>query len=287
MWILFATLNPLAEGFRSMFIKKASRDYDPIIIAWFNNILPLLVFIPLLFFVPITFNRDYLLSLTATSLINVAATILYMHSISHDDISKVMPMLSFTPLFLLFIEPLILGEKPGIFGVFGVVLVVIGSYLLNLGNNGASLLTPFKELFINKGTRLMFLVAVLWSVSANFDKICINNASVYQHIIFMNGFIFICVTIIVLIFKRDKIPQLKLQTTRSLFNVSIFTVGTFIFHMAALSMTLVVYVVAMKRMSGVFSVLIGAGFLKEKNWKERLLGSVVMFIGVLFIVFFE
>ncbi len=287
MWILFATLNPISESFRSLFVKKASKEFDPVIIAWFNNMLPLLVFVPLLFFVPISLNKEYLLSLCVTSSINVAATILYMNAISHGDISKVMPMLSFTPLFLLFIEPMILGEQPHLFGIIGVILIVIGSYLLNLDNKGGTLLTPFKELFRNKGTRLMFFVAVLWSVSANFDKICINHSSVYQHIIFMNLFIFICISIIVLIFKRDKVPPFKLQTTKNLFSVSAFTVGTFIFHMAALSMTYVVYVVAMKRMTGIFSVLVGASFLKEANWKERLLGSSIMFLGVLFIVFFE
>jgi uncharacterized membrane protein len=55
--------------------------------------------------------------------------------------------------------------------------------------------------------------------------------------------------------------------------------------MTALSLTLAAYVVAMKRMSGVFSVFLGNIFLKEANLRQRLLGSFVMLLGVLLIVF--
>lgn len=57
-------------------------------------------------------------------------------------------------------------------------------------------------------------------------------------------------------------------------------------HMTAISMTLVAYVIALKRTAGMISVVFGFFFLNEQNIRERLLGSTIMFIGVLFIVLF-
>jgi drug/metabolite transporter (DMT)-like permease len=54
--------------------------------------------------------------------------------------------------------------------------------------------------------------------------------------------------------------------------------------MVALSLTLVAYVIALKRLSGLISVFLGYYFLKERKIKERLLGAFIMFLGVLLIV---
>ena len=107
-------------------------------------------------------------------------------AIEKSDISKVMPMLSFTPLFLLVTSPVILGETIHLLGILGILFVVIGSYLLNLDLSKNSIFEPFKGLLREKGTRYMLIVSFLWSFSANFDKLSIQNSSILQHIIFVD-----------------------------------------------------------------------------------------------------
>jgi drug/metabolite transporter (DMT)-like permease len=284
MWVLFASLNPLSEGLRSVFIKKASKDYETLIISWINYLLPVICFTPLLFFIKLQFNTLFWIGMCGSSIINVAANILYVRSISKGDISSVMPMLSFTPIFLLLSGPFILGEFPNFVGLMGILTGVVGSYLLNLDLKHGSLLSPFKSLIKNKGTRYMLIVAFLWSVSANCDKIAIQNSSTWQHIAFSNIMIFTIMSAIVFGLKKQKIAAAT-EDKKYLLIISAFTVGSYIFHMTALSLTLAAYVVAMKRMSGVFSVFLGNIFFKEANMKQRLLGSIVMLLGVLLIVF--
>jgi uncharacterized membrane protein len=48
----------------------------------------------------------------------------------------------------------------------------------------------------------------------------------------------------------------------------------------------VAYVIAIKRTNGMMSVLFGHFFFKEKNIKEKLLGSAIMLAGVLLIILF-
>ncbi len=283
MWILFATLNPLAEGFRSVFIKKSSQSVDPLILAWGNYIIPILIFVPLIFFIDLKFNFQFFYAVAGSGIINLTAVILYMKAISEADISQVMPIMSFTPLFLLITSPIMVGEFPNELGLVGVLLVVAGSYLLNLSKKSAGLFAPFKALLKNKGTRYMLIVSFIWSLSANFDKLSIQASSIYQHIIFMNLFIFSGMTIILMTkrkFGKNEIGKNKWHILR----ISFFTAGAFFFHMNALALTLVAYVVALKRLSGVFSVFLGYFILNEPDLRERLLGAIVMFSGVILIV---
>jgi uncharacterized membrane protein len=284
MWVLFASLNPISESFRSIFIKKASKDFDSIVISWVNNFLPVVFFTPILFFIDLKFNSLFWIGLIGSSLINVAANILYMRSISKGEISSVMPMQSFAPIFLLLSSPFILGEFPNIMGLIGILTGFVGSYLLNLDLRKNSILDPFKSLVRNKGTRYMLIVAFLWSISANFDKIAIQNSSTWQYMACTNILIFSGLTILVTTTRRKKIKSVP-GGNKYLFIVSAFTVCSYIFHMTALSLTLAAYVIAMKRMSGVFSVFIGSFFFNEQNWRQKLVGSFVMLIGVLLIVF--
>lgn len=284
MWLIFALLNPVSEAFRSLFIKRSSHKVDPILISWSNNVIPFLVFPPLLLFVDLKFNNYFWLGFIGSGIIQVVNTILYMRAISKGDISTVMPMLSFTPLVLLIASPFTIGEFPTLLGLVGIFLVVLGSYFLNMDLKKMNPLEPFKAIVKNKGTRYMLFVATLWGISGVFDKISINNSSVIQHITFLNVLVFITMTTIVVSQKKFNLEKMKLVKT-DLFMVSLFTTGSYLFHYIALSLTLVAYVVSIKRISGVISVILGFYFLNEPNVRQRLFGSIVMFIGVLFIIF--
>ena len=109
-----------------------------------------------------------------------------------------MPMLSFTPLVLLITAPILVGEFPSLLGLGGVVLIVVGSYLLNIDLKNMSVLEPLRAIIRNKGTRLMLIVATLWGISGAFDKMALNNSSVFQYITFLNIVVFISTTIMVI-----------------------------------------------------------------------------------------
>ena len=57
----------------------------------------------------------------------------------------------------------------------------------------------------------------------------------------------------------------------------------YFFQLAALQITLVAYVISIKRTSAILCVIFGALIFKETGIKERLTGSVIMVLGVLLI----
>ena len=285
MWIFFAVLNPIVDASRNVFSKKASLRVDSLVISWISNLIPLLIFLPTIFFIELKINQQFIISVLVSGFINTAATILYHRAISKGDISEVVPMLSFTPLFLLAISPFIVGEFPSYKGLFGIMLIVLGSYMLNVNFKQQGFLQPLKSLAKNKATRYMLIVAFIWIISANFDKKGIESSSILQYIFFINGFVTIGTTIF-LISKGKFSLQSILMEKKNLVFVGLLTSAGYFAHMTALSMTLVAYVISLKRTSGMISVVLGYIFLNEQNLRERLIGSVIMFIGVLFIVLF-
>jgi len=118
-------------------------------------------------------------ALAAGAATNAVAILLYFRAIESSDLSLTVPMLAFTPMLLLVTSPLIVGESPGPLGLAGMVAIVAGSWLLNVGASRQGLLAPFRALFRERGPRLMFLVAVIWSVSANVDKIGVLASSTF------------------------------------------------------------------------------------------------------------
>jgi uncharacterized membrane protein len=283
MWVLYAILNPFSDAARGIFSKKASKNVDSFIVSWFNNLVPLIIFSPLVFFIELKFSREFFEALIISGLLNVMATILYHRSISKGDISLVMPMLSFTPLCLLIISPVIVGEFPDTRGLIGIIFIVLGSYLLNINLKKRELLTPLKSLLINKGTRYMLIVAFIYSITSSFDKKGLEASSIFQYMIFINLVVTLGITAFILVGRKFSSASIKLEWRNLLF-VGLTTTATFFFHMMALSLTLVVYVIAIKRTSGMMSVAFGHIFFSELNVRERLLGAAVMFVGVLFII---
>ena len=79
------------------------------------------------------------------------AQMLMIKSLEVSNLSVSIPMLSFTPVFLLLTSYLMLNEFPTLAGLLGVLLVVLGSYILNLHESKQGYLEPVKSIFRNKG----------------------------------------------------------------------------------------------------------------------------------------
>lgn len=279
----FFSTQPDLRFIKGVFSKKASKRVDPLLVSWFNNLIPLIVFSPLLFFIELRFNYQFFEALFISGLINITSAILYHRALFKGDISIVIPILSFTPLFLLFLSPLIVGEFPDSWGLIGTILIVAGSYLLNINLKKQNVFSPLKSLIKNAGTRYMLIIAFIWAISANFDKRGIEASSIYQYIIFINLFATIGTTIFIFSKRKISFQALKLEY-KNLFAVGFLTSAGYFVHMTAITLTLVVYVVSLKRTGGMISVLLGYFIFKEKNIRKRFLGSAIMFAGVLLII---
>jgi len=283
IWFLYAFLTAFFESIKDVISKRSLQDFNEYLIAWSLWFFALPILIPSLLFTGLPeIQSEFYYALPVGGLFNILASVLYMKAIKHSDLSLTVTMVVFTPLFLLITSPLIVGEFPNLFGFFGVILIVVGSYLLQVKKRAEGILQPFKSLLQQKGPRYMLLVAFIWSISANVDKIGVMNSSPTLWITSMS--MFISIGLFPFTYKHlfGKTVEIK-KTIRMVFPIGLVYSFVILNQMIAINLTLVSYVISIKRMSAVFAVFWGFLIFKETGIKERLLGVSIMILGVLLI----
>ena len=282
-WVFLALLTALCEALKDVFSKFNLKNTNPYIVALAMRMFALPLLLPLLFFIDIPELGDkFFPALLVGGSMNIFITILYLKAIQHSDLSVTVPMVTFSPLFLLITSPIIVGEFPGYYGIAGIVCIVMGSYMLNLQAVRKGFLAPFKALLQDKGPRYMLGVAFLWSITANVDKVGVQNSHPIFWVISISTFLFVGMVPVAYFFARRDLKQLKTKY-KALFPVGLFTALTLVFQMLAINLALVAYVISIKRTSALMVVVFGWLIFKEKGFTQRIAGAALMLVGVLLI----
>ena len=282
-WLILGIFTAFFEALKDVFGKQNLKKSDEYVVAWSLSFFSVIFLIPWVIYTGIpTLNTQFWISLLIGGSINAVTALLYIKAIKVSDLSLTVPLVALTPLFMLLTSPLIVGEYPKFFDYIGIFLIVIGSYLLNIKEKSQGYLAPFKALLNEPGPKFMLIVAFLWSITSNFDKIGVKNSSP----IFWLFSLFSTMSILLLPILLHKTPnpsrkilkQLPMLATMGFFNA----IGV-LCQMQALTLTLVVQVIAIKRTSVLMGVLFGHFIFKEKDIQQRLLGAGIMVLGVFFI----
>ncbi|MBS3051913.1 MAG: EamA family transporter [Candidatus Aenigmarchaeota archaeon] len=282
-WLILSLLSAFFESVKDLFSKKSLKNIDVYTVSlsfWLFSF-PIILIALLITGIP-EIKPGFWPILIVIGIIGPISHVLYMKAIGSSELSIVLPVIAFTPLFLLILSPIIVGEFPNLLGFVGVILIVFGSYVLNIKEKSKGYLRPFKMLLTEKGPRLMLIVAFIWALGANFDKIAIKNSSPIFYALCIN-IIFIIVLSILTLLKSKNPLGIMSSNLKILVPIGFFGGLGFITQMIAINMAYVSYVISIKRLSVIFGVLIGYFVFKEKNIKERLLGSIIMILGTLLI----
>lgn len=285
MWFILALLGAFFQATHFVLNKKYLKKINEYVLGAgvFLSSFIILFIISLVRGIP-DLNIKFLYAVIATGILNVIATVLYLKSLKTTDVSLVAPMLSFTPVFMILTSFLILGEMPSQHGILGIVLIVIGSYILNFKSLKLKwILVPFKKLFTDKGVFYMLIVALLFSVSLNYDKMAVVNSDP----IFGSAIIclFVAILLIIIIFLR-KVNFFQ-EYKKNFFGFGLIAVASALSAIAvntALTLQIAPYVSSVKRISILFGVIYGFLLFREKNILKRFLGSLIMVAGVILIV---
>lgn len=180
-----------------------------------------------------------------------------------------------------------LGEIPNTAGLIGVILVVAGSYILNIKNKQGNYLQPIFALIKQKETRLMLIVAFIWSITSNIDKIGVKYSSPAFWVVSDNALTTSLLTLMLSSKQPQKVIKETFSNYKTLILAGVFGALALVFQMMAVKLTLVSYVISIKRLSIVISIILGHMMLKETLIKNRLLGALTMLFGVLLIALFN
>jgi drug/metabolite transporter (DMT)-like permease len=284
LWVILALSAALSLAISDALLKKTLADGNEYRMAWLRLLfaLPLLA-VTLVFMekppLDAAFFRAFIISLP----LEIIALVFYVKSIRVSPLSLVLPFLALTPLFQIIFGYLILNESVTARGVIGIFLMAAGSYTLNLSHVKKGALEPFNAIFREKGSRLMIAVALIYSITSALGKAAILHSSP----LYFGSTYFITVALAftpLMLWKGNrewafpKNHSLKYAALAGFF-YSIMVIS----HMLAISMAKAAYMIAVKRTSVLFGVVLGRIMFEESHIRERFLGALLMLIGLVLI----
>lgn len=280
---IYAILTGLFFGLQGAYGKKIMTTLSPLMVAWSASFfsLPYLLFYLILDGIPPILWKDFIWSTLVSFGINSFAWYYFYHALKKSPLAHTMPFTAFTPVFLIPVAYILINELPDLKGVTGILFVFIGGYTIHL--EPGKIWSPLVSLRRNSGTRVILVVAFLWSITATAEKVAVLSSSqpFYGSVI---GILLSAVYLPVLL-KSGRLSARLIRTNI----ISILILGmisglTLMFQFTALKYLLVSYVVSFKRAGVIISVIIGIHFFHEKNAVKNILSTLIMITGIFLIL---
>ena len=283
-WVLYSLITAFSLATADALSKKAMGKTDEYVIAWVREGYSL-PFLALAFFfidIPHLDSTFWFATLSALPL-EITAVILYVKAIRLSPLSLTIPFLALSPVFIIVTAFLLLGEFPDRSGLLGIMLITLGGYLLNIRATREGFLGPIKAIKKERGSVLMIIVALIYSLTSTMGKIAVQHSS---PIFFGFFYPFLLTLILSVILGWKGLLSQVASRPKTFFIIGIFTAVMIASHFTAVSLTDVAYMISVKRTSLIFSVIYGRLLFGEKNTGERLIGSILMLAGVVSITLF-
>jgi len=285
MWYLVAILSGFFMATADAITKKTAKRTDALTLAWVREAYALPFLLPLLFYIDIpALDTTFWITIAICVVMDMASTVLYMRAIQIAPLSLTVPYLGLTPLFLLMIPTLILGEHLSAIGIVGVVFVATGTYILQFDRAKSGWLEPWRAIFQNRGSLYMLIVALCYAVTATIGKLSIQHSSPLFFTIVYFTLLTLGYTPIILYRTEGRLTPL-FGAPGNFFKIGLAMALMAITHFTAIGMIQVAYMISLKRLSLLFAILYGGLWFKEQNLKERLVGGLIIISGAAFIAF--
>jgi drug/metabolite transporter (DMT)-like permease len=307
LWVFLAIIGAISNAAYYIIIKNHIAHRDPRVLTalGFSLSAVMLIAISAVRGIP-TIGPALYSAVIISGILNIVGLSLIFRAMESSDLSLSMPMLSFTPVFLIGTSYLLLHEVPSPAGVAGICIIVSGSYVLNISAEHEHFLDPVRSMLRNRGSWYMLIVAILFAASINYDKIAMLNSDpvfgmAFTLLIISAGF----AGIVILSYRSpgkalrpvsggDADPFVPSQKRAvSLRPYLVPAVLTALFVSAecvsiniAYTLQIAPYVIAIKRLGIIFMVLYGTIICAENEVRARLLGSVLMVGGAVIILLF-
>lgn len=284
-WFSLALLCAIAVASADALTKRYLGNYRAFEIVLLRFGLSGLLIAPLLLITGVpALSTGFLLMVAVMLPCEILAMFLYMKAIRDYSLALTLPYLSFTPVIITLCAFVFLGERVTTLGFAGILLVVSGSYLLNLdaagnGNGWLRMLTPFRAVFRNRGSQLMLLVAGLYSITAVLGKAAVNQVPP----LFFAAFYFVLLGIasvaFALLWQPGSLRGCLRRPGVALLLAALMVI-MIITHFTALEQVETAYMITVKRTSLLFGILYGAWLFGERHLPQHMVAGGLMVLGI-------
>jgi len=288
MWFFLALFFALWTSISISIVKHLTKSVSTLTLLFISNlfILPFMLLILSSTGGLPHFTPKFFILMLISSILDVTAAIFSLRAIKEAPISLISPVSSFNPVFTTLTASLFLKEIPSVIKFIGIMVVVAGSYLLNIADIKGGIFAPFKKLFSNRAVLLFLTANFLWAITPIFQKNAIFETSPTTPL-FPSFFGSILIGLIITPFAlrnvKNEVKPIR-QNIGWFFLIAPFSALAQWAAFSAFFLTNVGYATAIFKLSTLFTILWGALLFKEQRIKERLLGASVMVVGTILLV---
>lgn len=287
-FLIFAILVRIfANPFSNVFQKKLTLSgIHPVWVTFASFfLLSILCIIPSLSIDWRKFGIEFWMYCATSGIFSVFGNGLLVRALQLGDLSVLGPVNSYKykPIVSLIMGFFLLGEIPGIGGLAGVVMIILGSYFV-LGTMSERFTWT---VFLRKEIQFRLWAMVLTAIEAVFIKKIIALSDVTVSFVVWCWFGALFSLLFLRIFRLKPLGRIRdcNGRTLSLFFALALTVGVtqwttnFVFERMNVG-----YALALFQLSSVVSVLLGWRIFEEKQIGKKLIGGIILIIGAAIII---
>jgi len=206
---------------------------------------------------------------------------------SQGDLSLVYPLSrGSAPIFAAIFGAFVLAENLPLVGYAGVALMVVGVFVASQPIDQVEGKVRFSSILKQRAVGWALASGVFISIYSITDKVAVvaTNPLVYNWWVFLGN----SVLWAPFVWRRSNFKanfaELR-ENWRCVIAVGVLSIGSYALALAALALTSASYVVAGRGLSVIFGACIGSFILKEKFGTVRIIGAMLMVVGITLIAF--
>jgi transporter family protein len=294
MWLLFAFLSALFNGFYDVFKKRSLVDNAVLPVLFLNTLFSSLIFLPLIllsacvpsllggsiFYVP-TVGWEVHACILLKSLIVLATWIFGYFGMKHLPLTIVGPINSTRPVMVLVGAMLLFGERLNLYQWIGVSVAILSFFLLSRSGKREGI-----DFGHNKWILFVVIAALMGAISGLYDKYLIQRFDQMTvqawYTFYMAGLM--CPIVFLIWWPRRK-QGTPFHWVWSILLISLFLSAADFVYFYALSFedSMISIVSMVRRTSVVVSFLFGAWMFREKNLRGKLVDLAFVLLGLFFL----
>jgi len=283
LWLVL--VSALFHASRDYLIKRASSKL--LFLAWYR-LCALLILLPIfLWRLSLPLPAESWIWLVVRSALDAAYIYTLAGAYEAGDLSLVYPIARSAPVFVLLWSTLVWRQPLPAFGIVGILIVAFGAYVLQLrGLSARDLAAPVRAVVRNRAIRLGWITALLVAANSLIDDRIVETI---DPLVYLYIFVGISSLLYVPYLLRRGWSPIRAEWQahwKRILPAAILGASGYLLALMAFRIEHVGYVTAVRQASIIFGVLLGTLLLREPYRRVRLVGSLVMFAGMILIFVF-
>jgi len=283
-WWVYGLIGTILGSFSMLSRKKILFREHALEFSGFRSIMNLMLLAGLSFFITLEIDRKNFILLFITGIIASVGLIYRNKAVRHDDISEITPLGSLSGVLVLILGILFLDETLTKVQFAGLMIVVIGVYILKLDTK--SFLKPFKYLFTTKAILHYFVALIIFSFCTILLRTVLQEINPYTTMFYT--WLFISIPIILTELGRYGIRDLNhfKRDFKQVFFISAMLFISNIFFYISMSMPGGKASLAhtLRLSEGILITAIGGIMFHEDHIIKRTISSLIIIAGVLMMI---